>query len=586
VILIETRHLFYTWPGADRSAIDGLDLRIGAGEYVAIVGRNGSGKSTLLRLFDGLILPSSGEVAVDGHKTDDPASIWEIRAACALVFQSPRDQLAASVVEEDAAFGPLNLGVSRQEAVARAGEALGAVGLLEERRRPVHALSAGQQQRLAIAGALAMNPRCIAFDEATSMLDPPSRTAVLDLMDGLVGRGIAVVHVTHDMEEACRASRIVVLARGKAVFDGSPAALFGLEDPESPPPALALGLALPPNLTLTRALGLEGNLHEGIEKLAGRIASTGGTGKRNAPSAVSPPHAEAREVMTPFVFGLEAASYSYLHGTEAEVVALEDLDMVLDRGKSLALVGKTGSGKSTLLQLLDALARPTRGRAVSFGIDTAARDADLGALRIRAPLSVQRPETALFETFAGDDVAFGPRNLGLKGGDLVKRVSAWMEAVGLPFKLFRDRQVRSLSGGEKRRLALAGVFAMESEAILLDEPTASLDPETAAAVRALISGAGKRGATLVIATHSMEEAAKADLMAVVSHGRMLAFGPPVELFYESFDPAWEIGRPRAVEIAIALGRLGVALADRPLDMPSLIGALGRGGQALEGRVAS
>jgi energy-coupling factor transporter ATP-binding protein EcfA2 len=246
------------------------------------------------------------------------------------------------------------------------------------------------------------------------------------------------------------------------------------------------------------------------------------------------------------------------------------------------LVGKTGSGKSSLLQLLDALAFPTEGRVLALGSDTAARDTDVRRLRMRAPLAIQGLESALFELYAGDDVAFGPRNLGVTGKELAARARRAMEACGLPYDEFRDRMTRGLSGCEKRKLALAGILAMESEAMLLDEPTSALDPASKAAVAEL--ALGRAGATVVFATHSMEEAARADLVAVLVEGRLAAMGDPESVFYLEYDPGWGIGRPFAVEAATALEALGVELAARPLDLASLAEALlersgkGRGGE--------
>jgi energy-coupling factor transport system ATP-binding protein len=193
-------------------------------------------------------------------------------------------------------------------------------------------------------------------------------------------------------------------------------------------------------------------------------------------------------------------------------------------------------------------------------------------LRLGAPLSIQRPESALFETYAGDDVAYGPRNLGLKGPALVARVRESMESVGLPFEAYRDRLCRGLSGGEKRKLALAGVLALEPRALLLDEPTSALDPETKGAVDDLLFRKKRRGRTIVFASHSMEEAALADLVAVISGGELLALGPPRRIFYEDFEPGWGIGRPFACELALELERLGLPVG-RPLDLEPLIALL-------------
>jgi energy-coupling factor transport system ATP-binding protein len=272
-----------------------------------------------------------------------------------------------------------------------------------------------------------------------------------------------------------------------------------------------------------------------------------------------------------------------LKGSPSERLAVDSVSLDIGKGRMTALVGRTGSGKSSLLELLDALSFPSSGKALSFGEDTLAPGTDIKALRMRSPLAIQRPEAALFEPYAGDDVAFGPRNRGLSGSALVAAVKGAMGAVDLPYEAWRDRGTRSLSGGEKRRLALAGVLAMEGEAILLDEPTSALDPETRARVRALMAGLGKEGGTLVLATHSMEEAAMCDTIVVLGGGKVLAQASPAFLFHEGFDPAWGLERPYACGVAVALGAYGLALPERPLDIPGLAAALhariGPGAQA-------
>ncbi|MDP3177575.1 MAG: ATP-binding cassette domain-containing protein, partial [Spirochaetaceae bacterium] len=270
--LIDVQNASFTYPGSARPAIDRASLSVAAGEYIAVVGLNGSGKSTLLRLLDGLLAPESGRVLVDGIDASDHSRARDVRSRIALVFQSPIDQLVSTVAEEDVAFGPENLGLPREEIGRRVDEALRAVGLLSERKRPCVFLSAGQQQRLALAGALAMRPGCIAFDEATSMLDPAGRRDVLDLMDTLVSAGTAVVHVTHDMDEAARASRIVVLDSGLVAFDGSPHEFF-MDGTGS---GLSRRLGLPRCAKAASALGLEPRPREGAASLAARILEAAG----------------------------------------------------------------------------------------------------------------------------------------------------------------------------------------------------------------------------------------------------------------------------------------------------------------------
>ena len=209
-----------------RMALDGVTLDIEKGSFVAIVGRNGSGKSTLAKHLNALLLPSSGEALVCGMSTADPDNTWEIRRRCGMVFQNPDNQLVSSVVEDDVAFGPENLGVDPAEIRKRVDNALNAVGMYEFRKKGPHLLSGGQKQRIAIAGVLAMQPECIVFDEPTAMLDPSGRAEILKIIRGLHEEGKTVILITHFMEEAAQADRIIVMDKGRPILDEAPAALF------------------------------------------------------------------------------------------------------------------------------------------------------------------------------------------------------------------------------------------------------------------------------------------------------------------------------------------------------------------------
>ncbi|MBQ2147694.1 MAG: energy-coupling factor transporter ATPase [Firmicutes bacterium] len=209
-----------------RMALDGVTLDIEKGSFVAIVGSNGSGKSTLAKHLNALLLPSFGEVLVCGMSTADPDNTWEIRRRCGMVFQNPDNQLVSSVVEDDVAFGPENLGVDPAEIRQRVDNALNAVGMYEFRKKGPHLLSGGQKQRIAIAGVLAMQPECIVFDEPTAMLDPSGRAEILKIIRGLHEEGKTVILITHFMEEAAQADRIIVMDKGRPILDETPAALF------------------------------------------------------------------------------------------------------------------------------------------------------------------------------------------------------------------------------------------------------------------------------------------------------------------------------------------------------------------------
>jgi energy-coupling factor transport system ATP-binding protein len=234
-------------------AVQDVSLRIGPGEYVAVLGSNGSGKSTLVRLINGILVPGEGRVTVEDMDVSEESSIRAIRELVAVVFQNPDDQIVATSVEDDVAFGPENLGLSRESIRERVATALSAGGLTGLERREPHLLSGGQKQRLAIAGALAMNPRYLVLDEPTSMLDPVGRGEVLAVLAGVVASGRAVVHVTHDLSEALRASRALVMHEGRVVFDGAPGMLLGMAEELS-----RWALEIPPLMTLATELRRNG----------------------------------------------------------------------------------------------------------------------------------------------------------------------------------------------------------------------------------------------------------------------------------------------------------------------------------------
>jgi energy-coupling factor transporter ATPase len=230
-------------------ALNGVNLRIDRGEYVAIIGRNGSGKSTLARHLNALLLPTAGEVIIGGKNTKDPQNLATIRHTVGMVFQAPDNQIVATVVEEDVAFGPENMGVPDQELRARVDEALAVVDMVDHRARPPHLLSAGQKQRVAIAGAIAMHPSYLVLDEATAMLDPRGRREVLDTVRQLHAQGMTIIAITHFMSEAVQATRVIVMDQGTVVLDGPARAVFRRGDE-----LRELGLDLPPVAQLSEGI--------------------------------------------------------------------------------------------------------------------------------------------------------------------------------------------------------------------------------------------------------------------------------------------------------------------------------------------
>ena len=255
---ISVEHLAYTYPGVDNTpgvaVFEDLDLQIKDGTFVAILGGNGCGKSTLAKHFNSILLPSGGRVCVFGLDTSNPDKLIAIRRAVGMVFQNPDNQIVANVVEEDVAFGPENLGVASPAIRQRVDNALKQVGMYEYRKHAPHLLSGGQKQRVAIAGVIAMEPKCIVLDEPTAMLDPKGRKEVMDTVLKLNReKGITVVLITHHMDEAAKADRVVVLHKGKVRLDGAPEEVFSQVETLH-----QLGLRAPETVELCYALNQQG----------------------------------------------------------------------------------------------------------------------------------------------------------------------------------------------------------------------------------------------------------------------------------------------------------------------------------------
>ena len=255
---IRAQHLAYTYPGVDDTpgvaVFEDLDLSIEAGTFVAILGSNGCGKSTLAKHFNSILLPSGGKVWVCGMDTANEDRLIAIRRSVGMVFQNPDNQIVANVVEEDVAFGPENLGIASPEIRHRVDKALKQVGMYEYREHAPHLLSGGQKQRIAIAGVIAMEPKCIVLDEPTAMLDPRGRREVIDTIRKLnEDKNITVVLITHHMDEAAKAQRVIVLHKGKVAADGTPEAVFSQVDLLHD-----IGLAAPDTVELCRELNRHG----------------------------------------------------------------------------------------------------------------------------------------------------------------------------------------------------------------------------------------------------------------------------------------------------------------------------------------
>lgn len=530
--IIQVEHLYHTYQSENTQAIPALrdvNLTIDKGEYVAILGHNGSGKSTLARHLNALLLPTQGDVRVKTWNTKDRAHTLDIRTTVGMVFQTPDNQIVATIVEEDVAFGPENLGVPRPELVRRIDWALDQVDMQAFRQRAPHSLSGGQKQRICIAGILAMQPEVLVLDEATAMLDPLGRKEVLAIAQRLnQEQGVTVVAITHFMHEALQADRVIVMADGQIVLEGTPRALFQQVDK-----LRALHLDVPPVTEL--AIALHQRLPDfpsdilSVEELVAAVRQNIVIDVQTA-SHAAVTVAEQRPQTQPLIV-IQHLAHDYMRNTPLAVKALHDINLEIQQGEIVGIIGHTGSGKSTVVQHFNGLLQPHAGQVTVLGEKMGSPSVDLRAIRRRVGLVFQFPEAQLFERFVGDDIAYGPRNLKLSREDVRARVRKAMAAVGLGFEEFKDRLTFKLSGGQMRRVALAGVLALEPEILVLDEPTAGLDPEGRRQLLDHILALHEQGVTLVMISHNMDElAAICHRLYVIAEGRTVMAGNPAHVF--------------------------------------------------------
>mgnify|MGYP004638743261 CR=1 FL=1 len=553
--IVDARDVSFTYDG-ETFALAGASAQVARGEFVCILGGNGSGKSTLAKHLNALLVPDKGQVKVCGMDTSDSANTFSIRQSAGMVFQNPDDQLVASLVEDDVAFGPENLGVPMPELRKRVTQCLEDVGLAGFEKHETHALSGGQKQRVAIAGALAMNPEILILDEASAMLDPRGRKGLMRVVRSLNDQGMTVVMITHFMEEAALADRVIVLEAGHVARAGAPQEV--LTDTEA---LAALNLEVPFAAELACALRLAGVPVESavtekalaksvLEAFAGRAAA--------APSPASTPHAKSDPSPAPTaeptceaLISFEDVSYTYdaaearrqrkssmkpapkqaKWGNSPEALwALGGVTLKVCEGEFLGIAGHTGSGKSTLIQHMNGILRPTRGRVIAFGRDLAEPGA-ANEVRGRVGVVFQYPENQLFAPTVAEDVAFGPRNLGLSEEEVAARVERALRTVGLDPKEISSRSPFELSGGQQRRAAFAGVLAMEPEVLVLDEPAAGLDPKARESFLSMVARLHDEGLTVVMVSHNMDDLATlCDRIAVLSEGKLLMEGTPTEVF--------------------------------------------------------
>ena len=514
------------------NAIRGINFDAADGEFIAIAGRNGSGKSTFARLLNRLLAADEGEVNIAGLDAGNPDNAMEIRKKVGMVFQDPEDELIGSIVAEDVAFGAENIGLPEAELPGIVREAIAAVCFKDDAdttaARRIVELSGGEKQKTAIACVLAMHPECIVFDESTSMLDPTSRRELLTLIKYLNReKGITVILVTHNMEELLLADRIYVFDKGRIVMNKRRNAAFADSDLLE-----KYGLECPKILRISKRLREQRVIRtdeifstdEMVERLMKEHPEKFELGLQLD---------EPREIRNPIHPGnailLNHVSFSYEKPPKHENTILKDVSVAIEKGQFIAVTGESGAGKSTLLQLMSGLLAPDSGEVYIDGLPIKELK------RHKVGYLFQNPGHQLFEKNVYEDVVFGPRNTGISEIEAEKRAYEAIKLVGLSEDVY-DLPVNKLSGGERRRVALAGILAMEPDYLILDEPTAGLDPEGARGLMRIIEALNKEaGITIIMVCHDAELISKyAGTLISLQNGNISICSDVAQGYYNMF----------------------------------------------------
>lgn len=550
--VIEFSNVKFSYPGSDGAlALNGVDLCVRRGEFLSVIGHNGSGKSTLARLVNGLLEADEGKITVLGMDVSEGKNSLEIRRHVGIVFQNPDNQMVASIVEDDIAFGPENLGVEREEIGRRIDWALRAVGMEEYRRSTPTKLSGGQKQRIAVAGVLAVKPEIIILDESTAMLDPRGRREVIEVVRRLNREeGMTVILITHFMEEALLADRTIVMNRGEIVLEGTPEEIF-----ESGDRLETYNLCLPEisriiNTLNSAGMNLSNVLH--AEELIREI--TDSFKARGLESARSPSVEQAKtESPHEWDIAVSGLTFTYSKKSPFATKALKGVNLRIDDGEFFGIIGHTGSGKSTLVQHFNALIKlpqaekkyrakkPKKGQpaqvlpSLTIGkFNLADKKCDFTELRANVGMVFQYPEYQLFAETVFADVAFGLKNFrkNLSQEEIERAVRSSIEEVGLDYDEVKDKSPFDLSGGQKRRVAIAGVIVTRPQILILDEPAAGLDPLGKKEIMELLHKLHREWCrTVIIVSHDMDEIAEnCTKAAVIADGEAVMCDSPARLF--------------------------------------------------------
>lgn len=499
-------------------AVKDVDFLADKGEMIAILGRNGSGKSTFARHLNGLLVPQEGTVIIGGQDLSKVSVLSSIRRQVGMVFQNPDNQIVGNTLAEDVGFGLENLGMSSVDIWDKIDEMLELTGLAAYKYSNTSRISGGQKQKLAIASAMAMMPECIVLDEATSMLDPQGARDMLELVQKLHReKNITVIMVTHKISEALMADRVYILDNSKIVAEGTPEDVF--TDVER---LKKYGLEIPVRMKLEA--GIPVDICSEYKKRHLQISQDAGVSADHIGDSGNSLSNSRRCIVE-----LQNVSYSYMNGNE-EYKALSDIDLKIYEGQVVSVIGQTGSGKSTLLQMINKLIAPQSGHVYLYETDVQ-RVRNIKDIRRRIGYVFQFPESQLFENTVLKDVMYGPINFGMSKEEAERAAENALDLVGVP-KKYADYSPFELSGGLKKRVAIAGILAYEPEILILDEPACGLDGESREQLWNLIRTLNReKNVTIILVSHDMEDVYEmSERVLLMDHGRIVYDGGTVGFF--------------------------------------------------------
>jgi cobalt transport protein ATP-binding subunit len=488
---VSAQGVTFTYHGADRPALREVSFTQNAGEMIGVMGASGAGKSTLAKCLNRIIPEFEdgefhGAIRIAGESID-VLRVCDVAPKVGMVFQDFESQLFSTNVAHEVAFAMEQVGMERAEMDRRIMPALEAVGLRGFEHRDPMSLSGGEKQRLAIASVLALRPSVIVLDEPTTDLDPEGRAEVFELIKKLRAQGLSLIVIEHESEELRAADRIVVLREGEIAADGPPQEVFARTE------LLTACGVRPPGLGhALEVLGIDAqpkSVEQAYEAIVRAYPRLGTSQPGNLTVHAEPAASSGAEFVA-----IENVSFNYAGGPRV----LDSIDLKVEAGEFLAIVGQNGSGKTTLAKQIVGLLQPATGRVTIGGKDRSQmRPAETAR---EVAYVFQNPDHQIFAATVEDEVAFGPRNFGLPADEIARRCDEALEAVGLQNE--RQSDPFMLSKGERQRLAVASVLVLRPRMLILDEPTTGLDHREQLRMMALVRDLNRTGIAIVIITHT------------------------------------------------------------------------------------